>query len=361
MSSESGAISLLVVGVVSAVIVGGGLAVAFTVLVTGSTGAGRIGLEQSETINAKLRYDSSRDLVDDAVWLGTREAYSEEDGEPGIDDIEEKIKSYLDSLNGTEMTGDGEDPQQYMSLSVNYLHVEKSLEPVVVDFPVDVNARDFTGWGECGSSMTGSWDDVDQYCQCRGYKEVVQQSENPCYQEDVSSDRRKWEPDDNADNCINSWGDTKSGYAMTKVKCNVEVYDISYSVDLKGNMQKPKVLIKDEYSSSQTIQPSSYSRDNGDEDDEDGCDEDECEVGDECKDSGATWDGNQKMCCEGEVMACESVDESGDGCGDGSDSGDECDQDYKCIKTGATKGEYEWKDCKSVSGMHDRCVCQDDP
>jgi len=251
---------LLTVVIVVVVVVAIALATAVAVMVAGASDARNVGLEQSEAINAKLRYDRTKELIDDAVWLGTREAYLEESGDPEYENIEDKIKDYLNTLNGTEMSQMGGTPDYYPGINILGLEVNSYQEPVYVDFPVNVNAWGQQtdrglGWGDC-ESMTGSWDDVDQFCQCKGYEGAAPVSENPCYQQGDVGDRRRWEPDDDAGNCIDYWDDgDDSGDAMTQVKCGAQVYDVSYRVDLSGNMQIPRISLTDQYSSAKIVGP----------------------------------------------------------------------------------------------------------
>lgn len=251
---------LITAAILIAVGIGVALGVAFAVMVASQSSSSRVGLEQSETINAKLRYDRSKRLVDDAVWLGTREAYLENDGDPDENDIESKIMEYIRGLNSTEMTQSSKNPDYYVDVKVLDLEVGNHPDPEEVDFPVYGVAWGSTtdrgvGWGDC-SAMEGNWEEIDQFCSCMGYKGAMPESQNPCYQDEGHSETYLWEVNDNSGSCIEQIDSpTQPEDALTKVRCKNHAYDVSYTVDLSGSMSKPRITLSDKYSSSQVIKP----------------------------------------------------------------------------------------------------------
>lgn len=87
----------------------------------------------------------------------------------------------------------------------------------VVTFPINGNAWGYYGWGDC-SDQTGSYEDIDQFCKCKGYQGALPKNKDPCYH-DWAGDRSKWKPDTTNKNCISPTESTRGGTALTKIKC----------------------------------------------------------------------------------------------------------------------------------------------
>lgn len=108
------------------------------------------------------------------------------------------------------------------------------------DFPVD--AWGFTGWGEC-KDQQGTWEQINDYCEYKGYIGANPDEEKPCYHV-WNSKRWGWD----GKSPMQKRGDTGAGYALVKVKClsDEEDIDVDYEPELPAGEEQEPIQIPEE-------------------------------------------------------------------------------------------------------------------